>query len=131
MITALKMGNSYSNISLSSNDYEKIQLLMQANPDIECSQLIRGLKAAKVVPTADMGKDRVTVNSKFIYSDSGMGEREYQAELILDNMTSQGRISVLSPLGAMMLGLKEGDEFTYKSATGRDRCVKIIKVLNS
>jgi len=41
-----------------------------------------------------------------------------------------GRISVLSPLGAALLGLAEGQSFPWRSATGVKRTLQVIRVVH-
>lgn len=126
---AISRTRDLEGISLTPSDMERIQSLIAANPDIECSLLNKGLRAAKVLRPEESDAKMVRVGSEFIYTDSAFPEREFRSELVLETLTSRGRISVLSPLGALMLGLKEGDEIAYESAFGPKRKIKIKKVL--
>lgn len=126
---AISRTRDLERISLTPTDLERIQTLIAANPDIECSLLNKGLRAAKVLRPEEQDSKLVKVNSQFIYSDSAFPGREISGELVLDTLTSSGKISVLSPLGALMLGLKEGDEIAYETAFGPKRKIKIQKVL--
>lgn len=40
-----------------------------------------------------------------------------------------GRISVLSPLGAALIGLSEGQSFQWRSATGVCRTLHVVRVV--
>ncbi len=126
---AISRTRDFDGIRLTTGDLERIQTLIAANPDIECSLLNKGLRAAKVVRPEEQDSKLVKVDSRFVYTDSAFPEREFDSELVLDILTSKGKISILSPLGALMLGLKEGDEIAYETSFGPKRKIKIQKVL--
>lgn len=72
--------------------------------------------------------DHVTIGSGVVMRDLVSGaEFEYRLVLPADADISQGMISVLTPLGASLLGRGEGDVFSYESPGGTMRvCVDRI-----
>lgn len=129
MVNALKAAFVAPSILVTTSDYERIHGLIDQNPDIECSLLEEELDRAQLVAPEQMSAGVITMNSKFLYWDSHRETAENQSELVYANTTSTGKISILSPLGASIIGLKEGDEFAFKTPNNQERTIKIIKVI--
>lgn len=85
------------------------------------------LERAKVVPHDQVPHDVVRMGSRVLYVDS-FGARA-EIELVYPwDATSSGRVSVLSPLGASLLGLREGASFDWRSPSGRVQRVGVLSV---
>lgn len=66
------------------------------------------------------------------YEDLGSGQtREIQVVLPADADIDQRRISVLSQVGASLLGLAEGAEFSWTDAVGRPHKLKTISIADT
>jgi regulator of nucleoside diphosphate kinase len=88
------------------------------------------LDAARVVRPASVPPNVVTMNSRALYRDVQTKARE-TATIVYPAQAdpAAGRISVLSPMGAALLGLAEGEEAELPLPHGLTRRVRILDVL--
>jgi transcription elongation factor GreA len=80
------------------------------------------LERAEILPDEAISKDVIGLGTRFILQDltlkeSGSFTLVSPAEVDLDN----GKISVASPVGRLLLGKKEGDQVTAKLPWGTSR----------
>ena len=92
--------------------------------------LVRKLMAANVMRDADIPPLTVTMGSRVEYH----GDEEAQgstATVVHPNDLDfyDDAISILSPIGAVLLGLSEGQSMTYTESTGGPRTITVRKVL--
>jgi len=84
--------------------------------------LRRMLADAAVVPEDRIPTDVVTLHSRIRVKDLGLG---HESILLLVEpghaLPSAGSISVLSPLGAALLGRRRGEEIAYRGPSGLRR----------
>lgn len=84
---------------------------------------------AVVVPIAQVPKDVVAMNSRVVYLDESTGlSREVRLVFPQEADLKNGKISVLSPLGAALLGLKQGQSLHWPIPSDPDKRLKIIYV---
>jgi|PlaIllAssembly_1097288.scaffolds.fasta_scaffold116791_2 regulator of nucleoside diphosphate kinase len=87
------------------------------------------LDHAKVVSSSDIPKDVITMNSQVCLVDQST-QKEEVLTLVFpqDADISQGRISVLAPIGTAMLGYRVGQVFQWKVPVG-ERTLKVKEIL--
>jgi regulator of nucleoside diphosphate kinase len=107
---------------ISRNDLQLLKLLPAY------ARLRDKLAAASVVPAQRVPIDVVTMNSKVKYRDETAGMPRCVKLVYPQHADGMGRISVLSPLGAALLGLSIGQEVEADiPGAGRRRvCVRDI-----
>jgi regulator of nucleoside diphosphate kinase len=77
------------------------------------------LRRSRVVPEAQVPPDVITVNSRFALTDPRTEQTVAYTLVYPELETPQlGRLSVLSPMGAALLGARIGDEVCWHSADG-------------
>jgi regulator of nucleoside diphosphate kinase len=87
------------------------------------------LEQARVVPSAEIPADVITMNSKAELRDLDDGERmTYTLVFPGDANVDEGLISVLAPIGTAMLGQRVGDEFEWRVPAGFVR-LRVEKML--
>jgi regulator of nucleoside diphosphate kinase len=71
----------------------------------------------------------VTMQATVEFADTASG-REYSYQLVYPKEAdiSAGRISILTPVGAGLIGLREGQSILWPDRDGRERKLTIIKV---
>lgn len=100
----------------------------ETHPDVG-AHLARGLDRAKVVGPEKIGRGVVTMNSRVKVRDDVTGERQVVTLVYPGSEDPQsGCISVLSPLGAALIGLEEGQSIAFAAADGGERSVTVTKV---
>ena len=88
-----------------------------------------GLKRSRVVGAASVPEGVVTMNSKLRVRDLKSGESETYTLVFPDDADiNDGRLSVLAPLGAALLGARAGDVVEFDAPAGVRR-LKVEKVL--
>ena len=91
---------------------------------------LRGeLERAEVVPPEKIAGDVITMNSTVMLIDQDTGEEETYTLVYPENMDmSQGKVSILAPIGTAMLGYRVGDVFEWEVPAGNRR-LKVEKLL--
>ncbi len=86
------------------------------------------LDSARVVPSESILADVVTMNSTVILEDWASGKRkEVTVVYPIDADPVRGKLSVFSPVGRTLLGLRVGDEADLPAPYHRR--IKVIKIL--
>ena len=89
--------------------------------------LLEELDRAEVVPAVP--DDVVTMGSTVEFVVAGTGERR-QVELVFpgDADIAEGRISILTPMGAGLIGLRVGQTISWPDLSGHERLLTIESV---
>jgi regulator of nucleoside diphosphate kinase len=109
-------------ITLSHSDHGRLTRLAQSiaerNPAI-ADTLQSELERARIVPDARLGGNVVRIGSTLRYA-TDMGEtRTVTLVLPPEADISAGRISVLTPIGAALIGLSPGQSIDWETRDGR------------
>jgi regulator of nucleoside diphosphate kinase len=101
--------------------------LAERSQDV-ASILLSEMERAKVVPDTDMPTDVVRMNSRVAFElDDGkrqVGELVYPKDANID----EKRISVLTPIGAALIGLSSGQTMMMRGRDGRPHKLRVISV---
>jgi regulator of nucleoside diphosphate kinase len=127
--------SSKSFIYITSNDYRRLLDLLEIakSNHVRDRGDLTGLEAelerAVVVDAKEVPADVITMNARADLIDLGTGEKvTFTVVFPRDANVDEGRISVLAPLGAAMLGYRSGDEFEWEVPYGTRR-FKVAKIL--
>jgi regulator of nucleoside diphosphate kinase len=86
------------------------------------------LQRAQIVPSQDIPGDVITMNSTVTLVDLDTNEEETYTLVYPEQAdTSQGKISILAPIGTGMLGYRVGDVFEWDVPAGKRR-LKVTKI---
>ncbi len=117
-------------ITLTANDYESLSVLARAAakrmPDV-ASVLAEELERAHVL--ADNSKQSVCMGSVVEFRDDTTGKVQ-TVTLVYpgDADISRRRISVLTPIGAALIGLDAGASIKWETRTGEPRRLTVLKI---
>lgn len=91
--------------------------------------LLEELDRAEIRPASDVPGDVVTMGSTVAFAVEETGERR-TVELVFpgDADIAQGRISILTPIGAGLLGLRVGQSIAWPDRGGHERILTIESV---
>lgn len=90
------------------------------------------LSRALVVPANQVPLDVVRMNSRVVYVDESSGvSREVLLVFPEEADLAHGKISVLSPVGSALLGLKEGQTIDWAFPNDPSRRLKVVSVVNN
>jgi regulator of nucleoside diphosphate kinase len=92
--------------------------------------LLDELARAKVVPDSDVPPQIVTMNTTIRFRDNDTG-REMVVTLMYpkDAAGRENAISVLTPVGAALLGLSADQKIAYETVDGRIKILAVLEVL--
>lgn len=92
--------------------------------------LVGKLQRATVVAPRAVPRDVVTMNARVQFRLDD-GKEPSEATLVRPGRGDSllGRLSVLSPVGSALLGMREGETSAWRGLDGRQRSVTILKVL--
>lgn len=120
-------------ITISIQDRERLYRLLDHHQgdDEVVNHLYEELERANFLEQDDMPKDVVMLNSKVSFSNEDNG-KAYEMTLVMPREKDQppGSISVLSPAGAALLGLKVGKQIAWP-ANGKTLHLRLLKVARS
>lgn len=115
----------YPTIWIQRSDYHRLAGLVasQAQP-----VLAGELERAIVCHAGDMPTSVVRMGARVVFRRDLDAPLEWAELVFPDQATGEGRISVTSPLGAAMIGLRRGARMAYQDVDGRRRHVVIERV---
>lgn len=92
-------------------------------------RLMAEVARATVLPSAEMPADVVNIGSEVRYRDEMTG-REQTVSLVLPQEVDidRGRISVLTPVGAALIGLRTGAAIGWETREGAQRRLTVLAV---
>lgn len=105
-------------ITVSRKDRDQIYDLLDNMPahNEVAEGLYDELDRAKVLEERDMPDDVVKLNSRALFTNEASG-KVYHLKLVMPaDMTGEHCVSLLSPAGAALLGLKVGDSIEWPMA---------------
>ncbi|HPA52290.1 MAG TPA: nucleoside diphosphate kinase regulator [Thermoanaerobaculia bacterium] len=114
------------NIYVTSDDRKRLQALLSRPTDAmdrdDVADLVAEVQRAVVVPASEIPPDVITMNSRARLLDL---DQRTTLELTVvypeDADFAAGRISVVAPIGAAMLGYRVGDEIEWVVPSGPRR----------
>ena len=114
---------SEANLILSRKDYISL-LVLQLSAELRME-----LERAIVVPVESIEPDVVTIGARVGYYDHKTNSRR-EIEIVLpeDVDLACGRVSVLAPVGAALIGLKEGQVIDWDFPDGSVRRLTVVSV---
>ena len=123
------MSTQEPRIVVTSTDMERLRTLIDTTAGDKADALDAELLRAEVVEPTQVPPDVVTMNSRVVYRDEDTGEtREVTLSYPQDASLEQGRVSVLAPVGAALLGLSVGQEIDWQLPGGKTKRLHIVSV---
>ena len=125
--------SSERHIVVTETDLERLSRLLRAQPPRNapaCDALEAELGRADVVTADELSPDVVTMNSRARFIDEDLGE-EIEMTLVYprDADVARGRVSVLAPVGAALLGLSVGQSIRWPLPHGGERRLRVSAVV--
>ncbi|WP_292051877.1 MULTISPECIES: GreA/GreB family elongation factor [unclassified Brevundimonas] len=117
-------------VYISESDFDALDRLVGDLPGSGPAGLLQAeMDRAEVLPEAEMPKGVVGLH-RWVHFRDGQGNDVRRVQLVLprDADIDAGRISVLSYVGAGLLGLTEGETIEWPSPSGGSRPLTIIMV---
>jgi regulator of nucleoside diphosphate kinase len=119
-------------IVLSADDYERLSGLayvaMNRMPSLAAA-LTEELERARVLPKGSQPQHIVCMNSEVEFRNESSG-RIQKVTLVYPGEAdiSEGKVSVLTPVGTALIGLRAGQSITWETPTGEVRQLTVLEV---
>ena len=98
--------------------------------DRYASMLMDVLESAEVVTSEEIPTDVVTMNSRVRYADmTAHSTKEITVVYPEEADAVQGKVSVLSPIGNALLGMKVGQVGRLRLPQGGERAIRVLRIL--
>ena len=124
--------NLSPDIVLGAAEHRKLTILALAGtghtPD-DSDWLLHELERARVVPDASVPKDIVTMNSAVLFRTDAGDERSVELVFPKDADIAARKISVLTPVGSALIGLRTGNSITCLTRDGRKQVLTVLSVM--
>lgn len=121
---------SEDNILMTEKDYLRLKhvLSFQSSPELENLEL--ELDRATIITDDEVPPDLVTMNSKVKFLNL-QDNREMTVSIVYPSEanSSEGKISVLAPLGSALIGLRSQQEINWMFPDGKTKTLRILEIL--
>jgi regulator of nucleoside diphosphate kinase len=120
-------------IYVTTHDYERLSALADfyktCRRGVLVDFLIDELERARLVAAAEIGSKVVTMHSRVRIMDPDTGEaRTVSLVYPSEEDSLRGKVSVFTPLGTALLGLREGVRMEWRTLDGRTKSVSVLEV---
>lgn len=102
--------------------------LQHRNEDL-AAHFFEELARARTVPANDMPEDVIGIGSRVAFRDDTTG-KEQQITLVLPEQAdiSAGKVSVVTPIGIALIGLRSGASFSWETNGGARHNLTVLSV---
>lgn len=118
-------------IAIRTDDYEKLSAMASAagSEPVVARYLADELGRAEIVAPDQIGDDVVTMNTALQFRDEATGQIR-QVTLVYPEEADilAGRLSVMTPVGAALIGLAVGDSIEWETRDGQSRTLTVLSV---
>lgn len=118
-------------IIVSSDDYKRLYAVLDNIPDsVAIDRLVDELERAEIVDPDSVPENVVTMNSTVTFTVLSTQKTFTYTLVYPHEADTNGRLSVLNPVGSALLGLAVGQEIEWPLDDNRSTRVRIDAILN-
>ena len=118
-------------IRISKTDHERLSSLAETiadrNPDVS-DALLAELDRARVVEDKSVPANTVRMGSTVTFTSDGADTRTVTLVFPGQANIEEGKVSILTPVGAALIGLSEGQSMSWTARDGREHALSVISV---
>lgn len=120
-------------ITLTNLDHKRLSAIAsaQSGQSAEVSRILSWeLENALIIESAKISSNIVTMNSRVTVRDNATGNtRIFTLVYPEDEDISIGNLSILTPVGAALIGLSVGETLEWTTRDGRDKEMTVVEIL--
>jgi regulator of nucleoside diphosphate kinase len=115
--------------TLTELDHVRLTRLLHAEGSAKASPLGAALDTAQLVPSRKVGRHVVTMGSQVLLTDIDM-RRTWRVTVCYPEEANvgEGFVSILSPVGASLIGLRAGDTARWRTPRGDAGAATVLAV---
>jgi regulator of nucleoside diphosphate kinase len=124
-------------IFITDEDFDRLDRLATSgqSANLPAAELLAAeLERAVVCPATEIAADVVTMNSLVTFHIGSEAERQTRTLVYPEDYPADGsggdRLSVMTPLGAALIGMPAGSRIEYETVNGTSRLVTVDAVLH-
>lgn len=118
-------------IMVSSDDYIRLHSMLDNMPDSAAvDRLVDELERAEIINSENMPENVVTMHSTVTFTVLSTRKTFTYTLVYPHEANSDGRLSVLTPVGSALIGLSVGQEIEWPLDDNRKARVRIDAILN-
>ncbi|WP_052555564.1 nucleoside diphosphate kinase regulator [Enhygromyxa salina] len=125
------MTSQLPEITITEQDFDRLTGILGSLPATHAvgELLSVELDRATVVEGNEIPSDIVTMNSRIRMEDATTGE-QHDVTLVYPREAdfAQGKLSILAPIGAALLGLRAGQSIDWPIPGGRTKTMRVVAV---
>lgn len=119
-------------IAINADEYARLESLLNNTAEANLSAveyLERELSRAQIIEPGDHAPDTVHMHSTVTFVDQQTKE-ERTATLVYPHEAniSENKISILSPIGAALIGMYAGEQITWYTPNQQRRNLKVLRI---
>ena len=118
-------------IRISKTDHERLSSLAETiadrNPDVS-DALLAELDRARVVEDKSVPANTVRMGSTVTFTSDGADTRTVTLVFPGQANIEEGKVSILTPVGAALIGLSEGQCMSWTARDGREHALSVVSV---
>lgn len=118
-------------VVLSTEDHRRLTELAHAGINIASTvadDLLYEIDRARILPPEQMPPDVVRMGSGVRYRTGDGDERQVTLVFPAEADIALGRVSVMTPIGAALIGLRRGQSITWVARNGRKQVLTVLDV---
>ena len=112
-----------------SDQVANLALRAEQRHPLVAAMLLEEIERAELHQSDDMPEGHIRLNSRVTFIDERSHQvRDVQLVMPVDADIAEGRISILTPVGAALYGLASGDCISWPDLDGNERPIRILRV---
>jgi regulator of nucleoside diphosphate kinase len=119
-------------LTISVEDHHRLLVLCMTGRDLDANaadDLFHKLERMRIVPDRKIPADVVCMGSDVRYQAGSGPARQVRLVYPAQADISRGRISVVTPVGTALLGLRQGHSAQWRDRAGREHVFTVLAVL--
>ncbi|WP_291731467.1 nucleoside diphosphate kinase regulator [Leisingera sp. F5] len=130
--TASRPSRRQPKVVLARETLDKLEALAEGalnrTPEL-ADRLLEEIERAKVVSISKLRGDVVAIGRSVTYRDESTGQSKTVTLTFPEEADiSEGRISLMTPVGVALIGLSEGSSFRWNPRDGEERSLTVLNV---
>lgn len=123
------MSQAQTVLLLRNSDYQRLLQLIDTNDTPAAEALDDEISRAEVVPDSELPENVVAMESVVTFEDLDSGESQ-TVQLVYPTQAdvAKMRVSILSPVGSALIGLRIGDSISWPLPQAKVRRLKVVAV---